>query len=359
MRISTRLCSVILAGTLACGMGFASLALADSAAPEANPSPLTVAATQAPSFKIFSASGIQVQLPAEALAQGDLYEGDDGVELTFEGDTYGVMASIAPAGMADMADYLTDSIIEEFSADMALDGEPTIREYLVEEALVRDVTIAGDAEGMPATIHIALLFDEDATAIVLSYYQTDDADAAYLVDLISHSLTLGAAAPTAPATGATTEPVPPTTEPDPVPPTTEPGAPAAGEAFQLPGWDVTADTSALRFETVPEDNWDEEIAGKPAIGIPVTLTNTSGETSNPWWDLTVKVFGPSGVAQTTSFDWAFDDSLANLPDMRKNATTTGCIYLADEGDGTYAIEISAYDADYNTVTFEIEFEVAR
>lgn len=378
MRISTRICSVVLAGTLVCGMGVASLALADSAAAPAEPVAVEAAASQASSFKIFSNGLFQMEVPEVALDADCIYEDSDGIELEYEADdmSFGIVAAFMNYSTADMAtmlgadatdaavvaDFMASSLLEEVSSGLENVGDPVTHDRYLEGALVHTVALTGDIDGQTVELTVVALCADEGIAVAVTYCDLANDDACYMIDQVNHSLTVVAGAVTGEAPAA--EPVAvaePTAEPAAEPAGTEaPAAVEGGATFELPGWTVTiaTDPADMRFETVAADHWDSDVAGKDVIAIPVTVTNTGTETSSAWLDLTFTAFGPSGVAQYDA-NWSFDDGIYDLPDMRAGATGSSYVYVIDEGDGTYAVEISAWDEEYNLVKEEIVFEVAR
>ena len=92
-------------------------------------------------------------------------------------------------------------------------------------------------------------------------------------------------------------------------------------------------TQDVKVETV--DNQFSEYNGTKAIGIPVTITNTSDDTNylNMFY---VKMFGSKGT-ETDRLNSFFNDGDAVFSKLRSGASIDGYFYIPYDGDGDYYI----------------------
>jgi hypothetical protein len=126
------------------------------------------------------------------------------------------------------------------------------------------------------------------------------------------------------------------------------GAVEPGEAFVVGDWQVSVDAAAedLAWVTAPESFFLEDYAGAEMVAVPVTVTNVSDASADPF-DLSVYTFNTYGRQQS---DWpgiGFDDSIESVGSLLPGASATCYLYAAYTGDGTYTFEFTDWltDAD--------------
>lgn len=380
MRASKRIGSVVLAGTLALTMGLGSVAMADQAAAPADETASAAGAAQvdeaavSAQFKTYTSNGfkflgIESWLTESVAGDEETYSFYGG---SYDGDTVIEVSTVAEPyeGILDMYGEL---IYEELEAEGAADLYTDQHDYIIDGVKYRTVAYSMTQEGVQVQGEFTVVEAPDAFAAIMSV--TSNPGDAWILRQIHGSFAYvgqsgeaqqaekadkgaegaeGAESfsPVATTEAATAEPAA----------STEPAAAASeGVTLELPKWTIVAhpEQSQLVFATISEDAWDSDYAGKAVIGIPISVTNKSGESADPYWDLSFEFYGVNGVSQSLYPNSYFDDSLYNVGNMRNNATADCYFYVMDEGDGTYYVEFYQYDDNFNRVTEEIEVVVSR
>ncbi len=361
MRTSKRIANVALAGTLLLTLGLGPLALADQAA--TNPGATTTgtqaeaSAQAALSLKTIVADGFQFQ--ADGGVTWDVTGEDDTTSYLYLADDALASVEIYRGNTSYISEILADDPASYFTEgeDAQIVSEHS---YTLDSMQAYSLRYNSTEEGMQATVLVTAMSSSSGAAVAaVMWTDVTDADTAWMLEQIARTL--------APAAGAATAADEDLEILD-GGVTTMNGAaetPTVGDAavLELPKWtlEVSRDPDTFVYTTV--ESWDDAVDGKAVIGVPVTLTNTGTESSTPWWDLTIGLYGPSGVQQgggnVSAAGWYFDDSLESLNNLRAGASTTAYAYFYDEGNGEYVAEFSMWDENYNTVSGEALLDVAR
>lgn len=368
MRTSSRIGSIVLAGTLLMTLGGAPAALADPVGEgTADAAVSSQEASAALGLKTVSHGGIQFQADASLIETVSSDPDDFYYEYTNEDGTAYAQVAFADIDFSDIIPTI-EAEPESFLADglgLASSEVGQVRTYAVDgqPMLLMDYTYITD-NGLFGEGYVAVLCGQDVSAAAYVQWTSVNADADMVWGLqqIGRSLAFtasGGAAASEQAAVAEPAAEPAASEPA----AAKPAAAVQGETLEMPGWTVAASTDPSTFVYAAVDSWDESVNGRAVIGVPATFTNTGDESASAWWDISLKYFGPSGVEQTSSTVSAagfyFQDSLESIPSLRPGASTTVYIYFYDEGDGTYAVEMSAFDSSFNSVGGEFDFTVAR
>ena len=371
MRTSNRVGRIVLAGTLLASLGFGSMALADQSMPTdaAGAAPASESAETMLAFKTVRVQGVQFQAATDLMEEA----GDEGTgDTTYSYMSMSGMAevSILAGDYAAMIDMISDDPTGYLTDGMGLEGVEVTGTHnrTLDGAPQWTLEFTFVEEGRPATGYLTILSSEDVSATVIALWMDDANDnEVWAFEQLGRSLAFTDAPAAAPSAGdddvqvldgdGTTVGV------NGEEAAAAPQIPAdASATVELPGWTlaVSADPSTVVYATV--SSWDDA-DGKSAIGVPVRITNTGTESESPWWGLTNLYYGPSGVQQggadISAAGWYFGDSFESVSSLRPGASTDAYLYFYDEGDGEYVAEFSAWDENYNTVTEEIAFEIAR
>lgn len=369
MRTSARIGSIVLAGTLLMTLGGAPLAaLADQ--PAAGAAEASQTAEAALELKTVSHGGIQFQVDASLAETTSNDPADFYYEYTNDAGTAFAQVAFADVDFSYIVPVIEDEP-ESFLADgLGLSNAEVgqIRTYTIDGRPMLFMDYAYITEnGFFGEGYVAILCGADASAAAYVQWTTvnADEDTVWGLQQIGRSLAFTASDGGAPAgTGSeAAQPAEQAGQPAAEPAQAGPAVAAEGETLELPGWTVTAGTDPAAFVYGVVDSWDESVNGRAVIGMPVTFTNTGDESASAWWDISLKYFGPSGVQQTSSTVSAagfyFQDSLESIPSLRPGTSMTVYVYFYDEGDGTYVVEMSAFDDSFNSVGGEFDFDVAR
>ena len=121
------------------------------------------------------------------------------------------------------------------------------------------------------------------------------------------------------------------------------------ETFTFDGLEITIG-SDYTFTTVK--NQFSEYNNKPAIKIPVTVKNISGETHS-LNSFDYDLFGSLGT-ELDKINYYFDNSIDQAGELKNGASYTKYFYLLYDGDGTYSIEFDNYSEEK-----EVEFNIIK
>ena len=367
-----RIGRIVLAGTLLASLGFGSMALADQPMPTdaAGAAPASESAETVLAFKTVRVQGVQFQAATDLMEEA----GDEGTGDT----TYSYMSM---SGMAEVSILAGDytAMIDMIGADptgyltdgMGLEGVEVTGTYnrTLDGAPRWTLEFAFVEEGNPATGYLTILSSEDVSATVdrpvdgrRERQRGVGLRAARPQPCVRGRPRCGAECRGRRRAGARRRRHDRRRERG-RGGRRRPRLPAGDSAtFELPGWTLAVSTDPSTFVYATVSSWDDA-DGKSAIGVPVRITNAGTESESPWWGLTNLYYGPSGVQQggtdISAAGWYFGDSFESVSSLRPGASTDAYLYFYDEGDGEYVAEFSAWDDNYDTVTEEIAFEMAR
>lgn len=362
MRTSKRIGSVVLAGTLLLTLGFGPLALADQAAGDQGAASEETQAQETAqasfSFKTVVAGAFQFQ--ADEGMAWDITEEDDSTSYLYVAEDAMASVDIYHGDASSISEIFADDPASFFTED---ENVQVIDEhsYTLDGMQAYSLRYGATEDGVQGTVLVTAMGSSSGAAIAtVVWFETTDADTVWMLEQVARTL--------APASGGAAASEGETVEVLDGGPTTMQNVvatPTVGDAtmLELPAWTLEVSGDPATFLYTTAESWDENVNGKAVIGVPVTLTNVGDESAAPWWDLTIGLYGPSGVQQgsgnVSAAGWYFDDSLESLDNLRAGASTTAYLYFYDEGDGEYVAEFSMWDEDYNTVRGEVAFNVAR
>lgn len=369
MRTANRIGRVVLAGTLLMSLGFGTAALADQ--PAAEPAGTEAAGATAQitcALKTVRAQGIQFQVDTELAEEVDTL-GDEGPTYTYVSENGMVEVQVMPGDYSFLVDvigadplaYLTDMYgvdnIQVLGTHLRmLDGAPR---YCAE--------FTYEVEGQPVTGSLTMLLGGEVGAVVNTLWGANaTGDDIWALEQTSRSLSF---------TGEEDTPLDDSfgdvqvldgdgmTYQEPAGAPDEGAFEGASTTVELPGWTLQVSTDPASFLYTTVSSWDESIDGMGAIGVPVHITNTGSESVAPWWGLTNRYYGPSGVQQgndvISAAGYSFTDALESVPSLRAGASADAYVYFYDEGDGQYVAEFSSWDENYDTFREEVAFDIAR
>ncbi len=366
MRTSKRIGTVVLAGTLLLTMGFGSLALADQAATDTGAASAEAQAQDVAqatlSLKTIAVGGFQFQ--AGAGLSWDITEDGDSASYQYTAEDAMVSLEIYQGD----ASYITEMLANDPAAlfTEGMDAQVTSeRHYMLDGMQAYSLGYTATEDGVQYSVVATVMGGSSGAAVAtIIWTEATDADTVWMLEQIARSL--GPVASAAAEDGGEALEVLDGGQ------TTMEGTAAGSDAtptvsngtvLELPKWTVEVSTDPATFLYTTAESWDEAVNGKAVIGVPVALTNTGTESSAPWWDLTIGLYGPNGVQQgsgnISAAGWYFDDSLESLNNLRAGASTTAYLYFYDEGDGEYVAELSAWDENFNTVGGEVALNIAR
>ncbi len=302
----------------------------------------------------YSPLGVRFQVGAEMTASVLQDTPEEGV-VSFLSETGFVTVDILADGasLAPLFDELAADPTAFLNGSMGLDGisdgaVSSVMFYEVDGAMAETCSFTYRFQGDEYEGRYTMLRGDAAGATVLAAWRADATEAdVWMFEQVGRSLAL-------------------TTDGDVLP--TEPAEPATASAsatatLELPSWKLVVSTDPSSFVYTTVESWDDAANGKAVIGVPVTFTNVSDESSSVWWGLTMCFYGPSGLTQTrggtSPAGYFFDDSPEMLDELEAGETVSGHLYFYDGGDGEYAAEFNAWDENWNNVLQEVVLQVAR
>ena len=402
MSIRSRIRSIVLAGTLACSLGIGSLALAAEGSSSGAPSGEGAA-------DLGSAISQIATNPGAPDAQGATlaYRTASTGPLTYQVLADWQLASVGDASQGLLYDIYTasngvlqavvingtgigqeDTVVDSFLGSMSQSSSMAnlqigdVDNRTLDDTLIRDVEFEGVVSGVEIDGTASFVFGSDYTGVLTSVYADNGSDDAFKLAhetlglTVSNALsaagagfTVGAGATgssAADATGANagmTSDAPAdqnagtagtqgdtgATTPDATPTQVSAGTPIDFEGFS---YLVSTDPTTFVRATVESFEGDPD-NGTPVIGVPVTITNNSGETKMPDAYL-IELYGPKGLEQTGMAPYYFDDSIINVSNLRPGATVDAMIYFVDEGAGEYVAVFNNYSDQPQEISVSVQ-----
>lgn len=334
MRFSKRVAGAALAGVLACSLAAAPLAMAAEGGLLKGMTAGEEAAAEVVAYETHTYGPVAVQLPADLSIYEEVYEDAAAGQVETENAMMQIM--LQPESLIGAEEELVAQGVAELQYMMADYTEVVNDAYYLDGILFRNIVATGTFEGVPIEGYSTFVFGADWTFVMLTVQF--DAGAGMNPAYARAHATVGLV----PA-GATVEPVAPVEPTEPVAPAepTEPVAPAAG-AFEatVEGW--TFASAGDPAVVVDENEWSD-FYGMEILTVPMTVTNGTGEPSDPWV-VSYYFYGPDGV-EVEDAGWYFDNSLNNLGSMRPNATASCVLCIPYTGEGVYTVQFIDWDND--------------
>ena len=383
MSVRSRIRSVVLAGTLACSLGVGSLAMATEA-PSAdatnggaadlgsaisqiatNPG-ATDAQTATPSYLTASTGPLTYQV-AESWQPTSIGDASQGLLYDIYTAPNGLLqVVVANETGIGQEDAVVDTFLAGVTQSSSMSGfaVDSTKDRTLDGTLIRDIEFEGVVSGSEVDGKASFVFGSDYTGILTSIYMDDGSDDTFqqahdsLGLTISNAMSAANAGFTAGGSGTTTgnavsakadagvasdtsakqgADAQNSVTPDATPTQVADGTPIDFEGFS---YLVSTDPSTFVRATVESYEGDPD-NGTPVIGVPVTITNNSGETKMPDAYL-IELYGPKGLEQDGMAPYYFDDSVINVSNLRPGATVNAMLYFVDEGAGEYVAVFNNY-----------------
>ncbi len=417
MSLRSRARSVILAGTLACSLSVGSLAFAaegaaGSAAVDAGAADLGSAITQiaetpttpgtaaatTPAYKTVASGPLTFQVGETWQATSLTSDPSTGIYdiYTDISASVGVLQTIV---VPESALGQEDAMVDEFLGSMTSSAGMTSYEiddpedHTIDGTLVRDLDFSGVVEGDEFDGLATFVFGSDYTGIVVSVYLDDGDDTTenafeHAHDSISLTVSNATAAQgagltlssdsadtssntaaTAPAAGANASATTPSTGTNAsatAPAATDnagttnggsvssPTSVAAGTPIEFGGFSYLVNTDPSSFvRTAVETYEGDPLNGTAVIGVPVTITNNTTETTAPE-AFFISTYGPNGLEQDDMAAYYLDDSTINVTSMRPGASVNAVLYFLDEGAGEYVAVFDDYSGTPQEISITVE-----
>lgn len=126
-----------------------------------------------------------------------------------------------------------------------------------------------------------------------------------------------------------------------------------GSAFMFRDFEIQIGSSDEVIWLTVENSFSDYF-GHDVVGIPVKVTNYSGE-SGRLNSFSYKFFGPDGTEVREASSFSFQDyDIWSQGDMRHEASQEGYFMLMYDGDGDYIIEFSGARSGYEEVILPIK-----
>lgn len=377
MTLRSRARSVVLAGTLALSLTAGSLALAteaplgSSATDEASDlgSAISQIATSpeapapqvaTPAYVTVSSGPITYQVAQEWESESLGAEEIGGLYDIYAGTNGILQVIVVPESAIGEENAAIDSMLSSMSASAGMTSFTTDQpeDRTLDGTLIRDIDFEGMVDGVEFDGLATFVFGTDYTGIMVSVYADEYAEDDYFqVAHDSVSLTIANAESAAVAgyiaggssAGAVADPTASTPE--------APAASASSSAngvIEFEGFTFAVNTEPDGiFGAVVESYEGDPLNGTQMIGIPVTITNNTGETTSPSSYL-IDYYGPRGVEQDDMATYYFDDSVINVGNMRPGASVEAVLYFTYEGAGEYVATFDNYDDPVQEVVFDVQ-----
>lgn len=380
MSLRSRARSVILAGTLALSLTAGSLAFATegslgaSTADEASDlgSAISQIATSpeapaqqvaTPSYTTVSSGPLTYQISqaweTETLGGEeigglyDIYVGQNGI----------LQVIVVPESALGEEDEAVDSMLSSMSssAGMANFQVDRAEDRTLDGTLIRDIDFEGMVSGVEFDGLATFVFGTDYTGIMVSVYAEEYAeDDAFQLAHETVGLTISNAESAAVAgyvAGGSASAGADTSAPataDPAAEATPAADVSANGIVEFEGFTFAVNTDPDGIIGATVDSYEgDPLNGTQMIGIPVTITNNTGETTSPSSYL-IDYYGPSGVEQDDMATYYFDDSVINVGNMRPGASVEAMLYFTFEGSGEYAAVFNNYSDPSQEIVFDVQ-----